>query len=76
MKIGQIQRNKIYEVILKSVKGLLKEVHIYVQASVKSSGFRSIWFCIKVPQEDFSVLALIEDRQCSKHRNLKGLKLG
>ena len=39
MKIGQIQRNKIYEDILKSVKGLLKEVHIYVQASVKASGF-------------------------------------
>ena len=33
-------------------------------------------FCIKVPQEDFSVLALIEDRQCSKHRNLKELKSG
>ena len=38
MKIGQIQRNKIYEDILKSVKGLLKEVHVYVQASVKASG--------------------------------------
>ena len=39
MKMGQIQRNKIYEVILKFVKGLLKEVHIYVQASVKALGF-------------------------------------
>ena len=38
MKIGQIQRNKIYEDILKSVKGLLEEVHVYVQASVKASG--------------------------------------
>ena len=41
MKIGQIKRNKIYEDILKSVKGLLKEVHIYVQALVKSSGFQT-----------------------------------
>ena len=41
MKIGQIQRNKIYEDILESVKGLLKEVHIYVQASVKASGFQT-----------------------------------
>ena len=40
MKMGQIQKNKIYEDILKSVKGLLKKVHIYVQASVKASGFQ------------------------------------
>ena len=33
-------------------------------------------FCIKVPQEDLSVLALIEDRQCSKHRNMKELNSG
>ena len=33
-------------------------------------------FSIKVPQEDFSVLALIEDRQCLKYRNLKELKTG
>ena len=31
-------------------------------------------FCIKVSQEDFNVLALIEDRQCLKHKNLKELK--
>ena len=28
-----------------------------------------------VPQEDFSVLALIEDRQCLKHRNQEVLKI-
>ena len=41
MKIGQIKRNKIYEDILKFVKELLKEVYIYVQASVKASGFQT-----------------------------------
>ena len=28
-----------------------------------------------VPQEDFSVLALIEDRQCSKQMNLEVMKI-
>ena len=28
-----------------------------------------------VPQEDFSVLALIEYKQCSKHMNLEVLKI-
>ena len=40
MKIGQIQRNQIYEVILKSVNELLEEVHFYVHASVNASGFQ------------------------------------
>ena len=41
MKIGKIQRNKICKVILKSVNGLLEEVHFYVQASVNASGFQT-----------------------------------
>ena len=77
MKIGQIQRNKIYEDILKSVKGVTERSSCLCSGLSKSFRVSDVlWFCIKVPQEDFSVLALIEDRQCSKHRNLNGLKLG
>ena len=47
MKIWQIQRIKISKVILKSVKGLLKEVHLYVHASVKASGFQPCWDSVK-----------------------------
>ena len=77
MKIGQIQRNKIYEDILKSVKGLLNRSSYLCSGLSKSFRVSDVlYFCIIVPQEDFSVLALIEDRHCSKRRNLKGLKLG
>ena len=34
MKMRQIQRNKIYDILVKSVNMLLEEVHISVQASV------------------------------------------
>ena len=34
LKMRQIQRNKIYDALVKSVNGLLKEVHLSVQASI------------------------------------------
>ena len=43
MKIGQIQTNEICKDILKSVNGLLEEVHFYVQASVNASGFQTCY---------------------------------
>ena len=58
MKTGQIQRIKISKVILKSVKGLLKEVHLYVHASVKASGCQKCFDSVIVP-EDSSVLTMV-----------------
>ena len=45
MKTGQIQRNKIWKDTLKFVKGLLKEVHLYVQASVKFFRLMIMFVC-------------------------------
>ena len=58
MKIGQIQRNKIYEDILKSVKGLLKEVHIHVQASVKASECQTYLVLYKSATRRFQCISI------------------
>ena len=58
MKIGQIQRNKIYEDILKFVKGLLKEVHIHVQALVKASGCQTYLVVYKSATRRFQCISI------------------
>ena len=52
LKIRQIQRNKIFDAILKSIKGLLKEVHVSVHASVKTTSvFQRIGVSVLVPED-------------------------
>ena len=41
MKIGQIQRNKIFKITLKFVKELLEEVRFNVEALENTSGFQT-----------------------------------
>ena len=54
IKTVQIQRNKIWKDTLKSVKGLLKEVHFYVQASASF-----FWVMI------IFVFNVLEDSSCN-----------
>ena len=59
MKIGQIRRIKIYEVILNSIKGLLQELHIYVYVT-SSSPNRSLLNTFEVIKVDFKIFGFKE----------------